>query len=541
MANVKEMGAGLSGSPTSASAAALEAKIAKKTVEMQAGQMAVEAAAKRAEQVKEELENERKAREYEKEPNKEEEKRDTSELSKQSRWFGIEGKILQEGDLKWILEMEQELWDKFLNWSPVEGANLSSQLEELSKLYLALLEAILTHTMGEEQAAQIERLDELLAQKLAALLDTDLKDLMDFLEQTKQTETMQNVKASVYKRTTGQSISGRTADQFYARGKGGANAGNTRFFMPDSTYSGKNGAGTVSYAKSSAYSPQISGEGTLYQLSKGRNVTVDQEFDARRRSGETQIFQRNQALANAGGKGRAGTGFSGSAAFTANELARANRFAAHINGSGNLLKNSSINARNEEVIGYLAAITSIKGQMFAASSGKENGMNVPMRNALNQMVDYYLGQKGAYKVYDYTTNAYERTHNPQKAMEEGLEYAYAQFQEKKENTAYRQQAAYSEEAGFFQMLLKNHNLQADLLKGMRLLEDNWKQFLKSIGENEKKGISLKMQKHSPWGAVLEPGEHRWPGTGNPGKMLLTQAAVAAALVIVYVCYRLFFG
>lgn len=541
MANVKEMGGSLTGAPTSASSAALDARIAKRTMEMQAGQMAVEAAVKRAEQVKEELENERETEEQEKEPNKEEEKRDTPELSKQSKWFGTEGKILQEGDIRWILEMEQELLEKFLNWKPMEGGNLSSQLEELSKLYLALLEAILTHTMGEEQAVQIERLDGLLAQKLAALLDTDLKDLMDLLEQTKQTETIQNVRASVYKRTTGQSISGRAADQFYAKGKTGANAGNTRFFMPESTYAGKNGAKNASYAHFSANSPQVSGEGTLYQLSKGRNVTVNQEFDARRRSGEMQISQRNQSLGSAGNKARGSTGFSGNAAFTANELARANRFAAHINGSGNLLKNPGINAKNEEVVGYLSAITMIKGQMFAAASGKESGMNVPMKNALNQMLDYYLSQKGVYKVYNYTTNAYERSQNPQKAMEEGLEYAYKLFQEKKDNSSYKQQDAYSEDAGFFQMILKNKTMQADLLRGMRLLEDNWRQFLKSIGESEKKGISLKMQKHSPWGALLEPGGHAGMEKGSSGKMLLTQAAVVAALVVVYVCYRLFFG
>ena len=126
-------------------------------------------------------------------------------------------------------------------------------------------------------------------------------------------------------------------------------------------------------------------------------------------------------------------------------------------------------------------------------------------------------------------------------MEEGLEYAYKLFQEKKDNSSYKQQDAYSEDAGFFQMILKNKTMQADLLRGMRLLEDNWRQFLKSIGESEKKGISLKMQKHSPWGALLEPGGHAGMEKGSSGKMLLTQAAVVAALVVVYVCYRLFFG
>lgn len=545
MANVKEMGGSQAGSSSQASFAALDARIAKKAMEMQAGQAAVETVSKRALEVKEQLEQEREARAREKEPNKEEEKKDTSELSKQSRWFGIEGKLMKEGDIKWILEMERELWEAFLNWKPIEGEGLSRQLEELSKLYLALLEAVLVHTMGEEQAAQIERLDELLAQKLSGLLDTDLKDLMELLEQTEQTETVQKVKASIYKQTTGQGISAGAAHQFYAKGK--ANGGNTRFFMPESSGTGKNAARTALYSQASAPSRQISDEGSLYQLAKGRNITMNQEFEAGRRSGEMQISRRNQVLAGTGSKagtgaGRAGgTEVSGGQTFTGKELARANRFAAHINGSGNLLKNPAMNARNEEVVGYLAAITSIKGQMYASVSGKENGMNVPVKNALNQMVDYYLTQKGVYKVYDYTTNAYERTKSPQKALEEGLEYAYTLFREKKGDISYRQQAAYSEEAGFFQSMLKNQTLQEDLLRGIRLLEDNWKQFLKSIDENDKKGISLKMQKHSPWGALLEPGGYRRVEKGSSGKILLTQAAVVAVLIVVYVCCRLFFG
>lgn len=532
MANVNEMG-GNSAASAAVSSAVLDARTAKKTLDLQAGQVMAEAAAKRAEQVKEELELEREAKAEEKEPNKEEEKRDTSELSKQSKWFGIEGKLLKDGDIKWVLEMEQELWAAFLKWRPVPGGNLAGQLEELSRLYLALLEAILTHTMGEEQAAQIERLDELLAQKLTEFLDTDLDELMEFLEKTDQTETIQNVRSSIYKRTTGQSISPRAAGQFYAKGR--ANAGNTRFFMPESSAQGKSSMRAASYAGALS-APE---EGTLYQLSKGRNVKIDQAFDAQRKSGEMQISQRNQAL-GIGGRGKAGTGAAG-AAYSGNELARANRFAAHINGSGDLLKHPGISARNEELVGYLAAITSIKGQMFAASSGKENAMNIPIKNALNQMVDYYLSQKGIYKVYNYTTNAYERTHDPQKALEEGLEYAYTLFQEKKRDVAYRQQAAYSEEAGFFQALLKNQTLQADLLRGIKILEENWKQYLKSIGESEKKGISLKMQKHSPWGALLEPWGNLRLDKGSTGKRILTRAVAVIALILVYFCYRMFFG
>lgn len=560
--------------PASASAAAAAGRAFRKSAELQAGQAVIADAANRAAKAKEELEKERMEKENEYETEDEPEKRDTSELSKQSKWFGIDGRLLEAGDIKWVLEMEQELLEALLKWMPSGSSDIAKQLDELSRLYLALLEAILTHTVGDEQSAQIARLDEILAQKLVLLLDTDLKDLVDFLKDTGQTETLQNVKTSVYKQTTGTSISAGAADRFYARGKTGS-PGNTRYFMPESTYgrqtgrartgqiarntaeqagrsgaeqTGRSGAGltgkagesAASTAPSYASAKSFSDEGSIYKLTEGRNVRLNQEFDASRKSGEMQMSQRNRALS--GSRSMETSSIAGGRAlFTGNDLARANRFAAHINGSGSLLNNPGITAKNEEVVGYLAAVTSIKGEMYADSSGKKSAMNVPVKSAVNQLVDYYLTRKGIYKVYDYTTNIYERTRNPQRALEEGLEYAYRLFQEKKDNPEVQKQAAYLEQAGFFQMILKNQNMQSDLLRGMRLLEENWREFLKSIGENEKHGISLKMQKHSPWGILLEPGEQRHFFSGKSTKIILTEAIVVAVLLVIYLCYRLFAG
>ena len=136
---------------------------------------------------------------------------------------------------------------------------------------------------------------------------------------------------------------------------------------------------------------------------------------------------------------------------------------------------------------------------------------------------------------------YEKTHSPQKAIEEGIEYACRLFMEKKGDAVYRQQAAYSEEAGFFQKLLKGQSAQAELLRGMRLLEGNWRDFLKSIGESEKKGITLKMQKHSPWGMLMEPMSlDKDKGEKKEKKIALTGIARVAALIVIYLCFRLFF-
>ena len=554
MPGVKEAGNSQASAAAAAAVAVTDARLAGKSAKLAAGQVLIEEAARHAAEMKEEILKESASRKEENkdERDRTEEKRDASELSGQSKWFGIEKRLLKDEDIKWTLEMMKEQWEAFQNWIPAGDRELSEHLDELSRLYLALLEAILTHTAGEEQALQIDRLNEVLVLKLTLLMDVDLKDLMDMLEQTGQKETLNLIKSSVYKQTTGESISARAAGRFFARGNVNS-TGNTRYFMPESqgqgavSGRGKNGMYTASASPASAGGlSAASEEGRFYEVTKDRNVRMSQSLDIRRQSGELQMSQRARNVSNARGSGSVIAGGNGSLLGGktmpgGKELAGANRFAAHMNGSGNLFTNPAINARNEEVLGLLAAVTSIKGQIYAANSGRNNAVNSSLRNALNQMIDYYLTQKGAYKVYGYTSNVYEKTHSPQKAIEEGIEYAYRLFMEKKGDAVYRQQAAYSEEAGFFQKLLKGQSAQAELLRGMRLLEGNWRDFLKSIGESEKKGITLKMQKHSPWGMLMEPMSlDKDKGEKKEKKIALTGIACVAALIVIYLCFRLFF-
>lgn len=283
-------------------------------------------------------------------------------------------------------------------------------------------------------------------------------------------------------------------------------------------------------------------EGRIYKLADGRSVQMNQAFDTQRKLGELQISQRGRALGGTGEGGYGAGGISvGKTAFSGKELEEANRLAAHVNGSGNLLKHAGIGAQNDEVKGLIAAITNLKGQVYAAGADRNNSMVTPLRNAINQMVDYYLTQKGMYKVYYHTTGVYEQTKNSQKAIEEGLEYAYRLFIEKKADEAYHMQEAYSDRAGFFQMLLKGQTIQADLIQGMRLLEKNWQEFLRAIGENEKRGIVLKMQKYSPWGVLAEPEEIKREAKQKRSRMVLIEAACIAAVILVYICYRIFWG
>ena len=50
-----------------------------------------------------------------------------------------------------------------------------------------------------------------------------------------------------------------------------------------------------------------------------------------------------------------------------------------------------------------------------------------------------------------------------------------------------------------------------------------------------------MQKHSPWAMLMEPEELRKDGKKGKEKIILAEAACVAVMVVVYLCYRLFFG
>lgn len=515
---------GMSAEASAAFSAEAGARAAKKAMELEAGQELLTAAVKQNEKDRKELEQKQ---EEKREERKENVSKDTPELSRQSKWFGIEGKLLEQENIKWDITMEEEIWKALLNWMPDGAGNLQAQFEELSKLYLALLEAILTHTMGDEQTIQKQLLDEVLAEKLNLLMDTDLKELFVMLEEAGQTETADIIKASVYKQTTGESVSGRAASEFLSRGRM-STAGNSRFFMPETQTARREDTGV------------------LYKRTGGRNVQVNEEFRAYKSTGEQQISQRASVLSASSGRASGVSAAGRGITYTGKELQEANSFARHVNGSGNLLKSAEISAKNEEVTGYLAAVTAIKGQVYAENAGRENALKVPVKSALNQFIDYYLSQKGVYKTYYYTTNAYERTRSAQKAMEEGLEYAYKQFLEKKNNEAYRGLAAYSEHAGFFQAAGKNLGMEEDLRRGLLLLEKNWRDFLRSIGEEERRDLLVALQKYSVWGQLVRPERGREVQKEKPkdvkrDRMMMAQIIGLAAVGAVYVIYRLFFG
>lgn len=490
-----------------------ENRAAKKLMELEAGRVLVAQAAKQAEETREKLEEERLEQ---REKVQEREQRDTPELSEKSRWFGTTGKLLMEANLRWILEMEQELWEEFLNWHPSPEGNLSRELEELSRLYLALLEAVLLHTTGQEQSVQKERLDTVLSEKLNLVLEVRLKNLISLLERMGQRETIGRIRYSLYRQTTGESISPRAAEHFFSLGSRGG---------------GSTASDLSSSVRTRSFEKSFGEEGSVYQPCGGRNIRISREFDAHRKSEQIEMNQRNQSLSEK--KGRAiETG-----GFEISELVRADAFARHLSESEEMMKGMGLWKGNQEAAGYLAALTAVKGEIYLSGTGRSGETVSPVKSLVNQMVDYYLNQKGAYETYYHTIEIYEKTKDPQKAAAEGLAYAYRLFLEKKGDAAYKNQKAYSEDAGFFQMS-GGSTPEENFRKGVRLLEENWREFLASARQ-EGGEITLRIQRYSPWGAMMEAEEQRKARDKKAEQVFLKQALAAVGIAAVYLLWKIF--
>lgn len=521
-----------------------EAEILKARVEMEASQLYMEASAKQIAKIKENLErgHASSSRELERRG------RDTASISDTRKWSGTGQADPEHPDSSWRLEMEAERWNAFLAWKPMSGTSLALQLQDLSDKYLALLEAVLKYTMGEAQAEQMARLDSALSENLNLLMDSDLGELTALLEDTGQSDTLAGIVASVYKQTAGQSISHSEAAKIL---------GSSRFSMapPSGSFSntgresGRIGSGRGQGFFSSG-SPQTSAssgasarsaslkEGMIYQASGGGKVQPSKGFAAQKNLWEGQISQRKAVINNARQGNRQGISTWGDKdSYTGRELARANRFASHINGSGDLFRNSGITAQNDEVLGLLAAVTSMKGQIYAADASRNSSITLPLQNAITRMIDQYIRQKAASKVYYYTTHVYEKTKSPQKAIESGLEYAYRQFKEKQADPSGQAQARYSGQAGFFLSVVNGQNPEKDFTFGLRVLEENWKEFLRSIGKAMDSSSMLKLQNISLWGSLMEPAKHKAGKRVDIEKFLLVATLVFFAAAMIYFLLR----
>ncbi len=494
--------------------------------------------------------------------------------------------------------MEGEKWEAFLQWQPNPNLALPKQLQELSKLYLSLLEAALKYAEGENLTRQLERLDALLAQKLTLIMDENLKSLASLLKESGQSTALDSVRASLYRQTAGRTISPQAAHALFTRRQqaggrsmpafGSSVNESARFqntydtrenswkeqsrqknaiinnFQKGSAMEGmtyhptkkqnarhqqayhlrqnsgeeqtrQSGEGIGSSRNSRRSAPQ---EGMIYQPAGKQGVRFGQACHTQHNSWKEQIRQRNEVISNSR-KGIAENTFKqGSSNFCCGrELEKANRFASHLDGSGNLFKNPGITARNEEVTGLLAAVMSIKGQVYAKESKQGTSIALALERAIEKITLQYLNRKGASNVYYHTLSAYKQTQNAQKAIEKGQEYAYRQFQKKQGDPAYQKSPHYSKESGFFRAMTKNISPEKGFALGSSILQKDWQNFL-TIIRNRQDPYSSRADIYSPWGMLADTKTHLPDSGGTVGKILLGAAVLAILCALAIACFRL---
>ncbi len=501
-------------------------------------------------------------------PIEENQPRDTAQLSELHRRPRTGEAGSADEVLEWVLEMAEKDWEAFLKWQPEFSTSLQAQLSELSKLYLALLEAALKYAEGENLVWQMERLDVLLAQKLCIIMEQNLEQLTILLEQNGQTAVMDGIFSSLYRQTAGRTLSLQGARSLFAQG-GTVSYGSRAFssaglssssltqaspdFSPSSlskaaagSFSGKAANTSLSAGQDalsrqsgrrqqSASSSSFSGEGMIYQSSRKQNVRFQQVYHGQKNSWREQIKQRNEVIGSAR-KGIADNTFhkAGTVVCSGKDLEAANRFAAHLNGRGNLFQNPEISAVNDEVTGLLAAIMSMKGQVYAGECKQADSLVLGLQKAIRKMVDHYLAQKGAANVYYHTLEVYQRGRNPQKAIMLGQDYAYQRFCKKQKEPAYQRSAPYSREAGFFRAVLKNISPEKEVALGVNVLQKDWENFLRSLGKGKKSSHTSKAERYSPWGILLDPGMRDAEGYGGSMKILLGAAVLLLIAIVVFV-------
>ena len=486
-------------------AGSIDIRNIEKTERLKSGNMLVQGLSKRVEEQKQILEEEVREKQETKDEaqevrNTKEVSRDVSRLSEQGKWLGI--------CRDWVLEMEWELWESFLNWFPSEGTSLSEQLDQLSQLYMKLLESILTHTEeGAQQQEQLGRLISVLSEKLNLLTEHSVKDLLEFAEAFGNKDDAINIRSSLYRNVTKEALPGKEAKAFFEKGK-----------MPSQS------EGTVLYARS--------GKGEV-QVNKNYRTHVNEN--------RTVFAGRNETWAVKASHGKSGS------LYTSKELETADRFVKYIRRNGNLLdsvehaetalsrtrvKGTQSAAQNEDGMkGVAAAAMDMKAEVFydsvhtssgnlsSRSSEKQSGgLFAAVRNMVSRMVDRYLAQaenaqraassqsiqraasnreadhsaentasgRTPRDVYYYIMNVYRKTGIPEEALAAGIKYAMQ---------------------------------QEGWMAGARFISRDWEEFLHVIGQQKEINLVRYMEKYSPWGIFKEEGQ-QFLGKKGLNKILL---------------------
>lgn len=441
-----------------------------------------------------------------------ESRKDSASLSERSRTYLLSGGDLEKLNLIWTLESEMSLWEALLNWMP-SSSLLPEDLKNLELLFQALQLAILQNTTGKAQAIQLERLDQALSVALNRVFGGSLDQLVSFLSKYGTDDDMLSLKNSIYRPVTGHTLPEKQMDRFWSLKQ-----------APDVTGASLPASSSAAMKKSSVLSSQE--QGLIYSPGKRGTVNTNQQF-----YNQLKDYQGNPI--NAELKNSRLFSGSGKHLYTTADLVKAKNFIQYLERGGNLFEHPQLDGKSEELLGVISSIMSMKSQMFSSYAGVSPHMGTTIRTAMDKLIDHSLlkveqnysysadknpctvNQKAVFKVYYYILNLYRKTGRPDSAILEGLPYALELFQNKKSEAEFIRLPQYNEKAGFFfehSSILKQEKGKEDsqeMKSGKKLLENDWKDFIKSLGRQMGHTLPTALMDLSPWGMMIEQPHIPW--------------------------------
>lgn len=470
---------------------------------------------------------------------KEEAKAEQSEKSDKLEQSGPDrdtASVRDSSDL-WNEEEWNEAFREITDWCPSETIPVSEELNRLAKIYQELLLAVLTH--GTQNGGEADRLNQELSLLLQKLLVSRLGDLELLFKNYGSAESITALRSAICRSVMGKNLNGAELNQMFGgrdltgKSADAVNESGIRTPVPDN----ENEANT----------------GIIYQPAGAGTIKNNPGY-AKNLMKETSmmILERGVSL-----KGKAGKNHGASLTlsplktgriYEIKDLETAQRFASYLNRDGNLFKLPGLTGKSEELWGFLAALMSIKSQIFASSLGLEKGLAMDLREAGDRLTDEWIQEmaarssrnysgaagrkpvfdtKGAYKIFYYIMNLYQAKADVNEAANKGLRYAYQQFLKKKEITENTREPEpfFTKEKG---------NPAEDFKEGRKLIERDWNEFSEFLSNGNFQEVPQGVLILSPWGMLAEPETDLERSDGDFSPVFL--AGGAAALVILILIF-----
>lgn len=400
-----------------------------------------------------------------------EEKKDSAALSFESRSLYLDAEVLR-AKLNEQFALLERILQELMNCTPSVDKTILQDIKELSLLYQRFYEQVFMPVCENERTVLLQKLYRQLSDCADILLRMHLPEITSFLKTYNMPAAKDNLTFAVFYLMTGKRGLETEIKNF---------ALNASFAKPGVPY-GKDGQRSAVFSSSAFNEEQTDSKDFGATNLRGRGNSEGFLVEVRGMS-KKEIIQILPKLEQVEG------------------------FIKYLNSGGNLYKAPEFTAKNEEFLGFLMAETAIKTQIFSANVKLPTPVESSLRNAVQKLIDFHIqigNTRDIYRVYMHTMHLFQTSKNPKLSLEKGLKYALEQFFAKRDDNSVSLNSSYNKESGFFQIKESERSSQAMLAENIRLLEKDWKKFLKTLERKGNYALYEAFSNYSPWGSALAP-------------------------------------